>query len=141
MEIDGQLLLFGGSLIAIFVLAALAKALGLGGTPRLTSAEQVESAANEVVDGYEVAEFVIDAVGASALARDAQDRLMLIKRHGNRFAGRILQPAASARQEGMSLVIDSGEARFGTVSLLLDNPEHADAWAQAINRLENSNDA
>jgi hypothetical protein len=57
---------------------------------------------------------------------------MLIKRHGNRFAGRVLGPGAAARIECGSLEVDCGEARFGKVVLTLTDPQ---AWATAINRL------
>ena len=41
-------------------------------------------------------EIALDDNGCAAIALDRQDRVMLIKRHGNQFAGRILTEAASA---------------------------------------------
>jgi hypothetical protein len=58
---------------------------------------------------------------------------MVIKRHGNRFAGRLLGPAASARIDGNALVVEPGEARFGAVTV--STPQAA-AWAETINRLQ-----
>ena len=126
----------GGSLVAILMLASLAWWLKLGGAPRLDSAEAVARAAGEVEDGF--APLAIAHDGAAALARDAQGRIMVIKRHGNRFAGRVLGPGAAARLAGGTLEVDPGEPRFGKVILTLPD---AEAWADAINRLDERQDA
>jgi len=135
--VDAQILQFVGSLIAIFLLAALAKLLGLGGGSELSSAASVQRAANEVVDGFVVADFAVDANGESALALDSQGQVMVLKRHGNRIAGRLLQHIASAKVLGSKLIVDSGEARYGTVVLHIDNHE---AWVVAIDRLSEASD-
>jgi len=127
-----------GSLAAILALAGLAWWLKLGGSPRLASEADVSRAANEVEDGFLPVAAACDAGGAAALARDAAGRIMLIRRHGNRFAGRVLGPAASVRLDGARLVIDPGEARFGTVSLDLADTQ---AWADAINRVSRAGHA
>ena len=57
---------------------------------------------------------------------------MLIKRHGNRFAGRILSRTATVREQVDSIEVDPGDPRFGTVRLALDDPNF---WVDAINRL------
>jgi len=130
------LLQFGGSLVAILALAGLARWLGLGGTPRLATAEDVRRIAGELVDGFACRRLSHDREGAAALVEDAAGRVMLIKRHGNRFAGRILGPEARARlQDGpgaAALVVDCGEPRFGKV--ILDLPDQV-AWAQTINAI------
>ena len=97
----------------------------------------------EVVDGFTPAAIALDRRGGGAHSvRDLEGRIMLIKRHGNRFAGRILGPGAQARllQDlgPATLAIDCGEARFGTVLLALPAPE---AWAEAINRIDHRHDA
>lgn len=126
----------GISLVAILALAGLAWWLKLGGAPRLDSQEAVARAAGEVEDGFAPTMAACDAEGASALARDDAGRIMVIRRHGNRFAGRVLCPAAVAKVEirpgEYNLVIDPGEARFGKVFLTLPD---AQAWADAINRV------
>lgn len=129
---DGQLLQFVGSLIAIFLLAGLARLLGLGGKPRLKTAQQVQRAAGEVFDGFAVESFALDADGASAILRDQQGAIMVIKRHGNQFAGRLLDARANITSDGPNLVVDPGDARFGTVSLHLDDPA---PWADLVNQL------
>jgi hypothetical protein len=128
-----------GSLVAILLLAGLAWWLRLGGTPKLDSDEAVRRAANEVEFGFDPVTIARDAQGRAALARDASGRIMVIKRHGNRWVGRVLTPAASARlQGGAALAADCGEVRFGQVVLTLPDPE---AWADAINALSQPRDA
>ena len=132
MDIPPLILQTGGSLVAILALFALARWLKLGGKPRLNDEEAVRLAASEVSDGYEAERCSISRDGAAALVRDGSGRIMVIKRHGNRFAGRILDRSSSVREEVDALVVDPGEARFGKVRLSLDDPAY---WADAINRL------
>jgi hypothetical protein len=131
-----------GSLVAILALAGLAWWLKLGGAPRLDSEAAVNRAAGEVEDGFSPVTIACDAEGASALARDSAGRIMVLKRHGNRFAGRVLGPGASVRAEehpgGFNLVVDPRESRFGKVFLTLPD---AQAWADAINRVDGPQDA
>ena len=132
MEIPPLLLQFGGSLLAIFALYALARALKLGGKPTLGSESDVQVATGEVMDGFVVQRVSIARGGIAALARDSEGQIMVIKRHGNRFAGRVLTSEVHVREEVDALVVDTGEARFGKVRLSLDDPAY---WADAINRL------
>lgn len=130
---SGLALQTAASLAAILALVGIAWWLKLGGDPRLDHEFGVRRAAGEVEDGFTPVDTACDKAGAGALARDADGRIMVIKRHGNRFAGRVLGPGASARLEetpaGTSLVVDPGEPRFGTVTLTLPEPA---AWAAAI---------
>lgn len=132
MEISPLLLQFGGSLIAILSLYWLSRALKLGGKPALRDEDDVRLAANEVLDGYEAKRISIARGGAAALVRDDAGQIMVIKRHGNQFAGRILSNKASVREAVDLLAIDTGESQFGEVRLALDDPAY---WADAINRL------
>lgn len=129
-----------GSLVAILALAGLAWWMKLGGNPALDSDAAVRRAAGEVEDGFAPVATAHD--GKAALARDAQGRIMVIKRHGNRFAGRVLGPGARTEilpDPGIAmLVVDSGEVRFGKVFLALDD---AQTWADAINRVSRAQDA
>jgi hypothetical protein len=131
-----------GSLVAILALAGLAWWLKLGGTPRLDSEEAVARAAGEVEEGFAPVTTARDAEGSAALARDGAERIMVIKRHGNRFAGRVLGAAAQARiwrdSGETALEVDPGEPRFGKVFLTLPD---AQAWADAINQLDGQQDA
>lgn len=139
MAIPPLVLQTAGSLVAILLLAGLAWWLRLGGTTSLGSDDAVRRAADEVEVGFDPVTIARDIEGRAALVRDAAGRIMVIKRHGNRFAGRVLTLAASARLHGdAALAVDCGEARFGQVVLALPAPE---AWAQAINALSKAQDA
>lgn len=142
MSLPPLVLQTAGSLVAILALAGLAWWLKLGGTPVLDSEEAVRRAAGEVEDGFAPVAIACDAEGAGALARDAAGRIMVIRRHGNRFAGRVLGPLASAsladNPGAYNLLVDPGEARFGRVFLTLPD---AQAWAAAINRVHEAQDA
>lgn len=132
MDIQPLLFQFGGSLIAIFALFGLVRLLGLGGRPALQDDEAVRAAASEVEDGFEAVRISISRDRAAALARDTEGRIMLLKRHGNRFAGRVLSGGARVREEVDGIVVDPFDARFGSVRLSVSD---ASAWADAINRL------
>ena len=121
-----------GSLLAILAIYGLTRWLGLGGKPILANEETVLIVANGVEDGFVSVRTSISRNGAAALARDSSGRIMLIKRHGNQFSGRILDRRARVREEVDALVIDSGEAQFGSVKLTLKDPGF---WTDAINRL------
>jgi hypothetical protein len=131
-----------GSLVAILLLAGLAWWLRLGGAPRLASAADVIRAAGEVEDGFIPVSTACDTEGSGALARDVDGRIMVIRRHGNRFAGRILTSAARALREDhpgeFNIIVDAGEARFGKACLTIAEP---DSWADAINALSQPQDA
>ncbi len=132
MELNPLIVQFGGSLIAILVLAGIAWWMKLGGKPGLSDEAAVARAAAEVEDGFEPVRISIARSGAAALARDENGRIMVIKRHGNRFAGRILTRSAGVREEVDGLVVDSGEPRFGAVRLSVNDAAY---WADTINRL------
>ncbi|MEO0591755.1 MAG: hypothetical protein AAFZ11_14525 [Pseudomonadota bacterium] len=127
-----MLLQFVGSLIAIFALVGLALLLKLGGRPKLSDDGSVALAAGEVEDGFEAMRSSIARDGSAALARDGKGRIIVIKRHGNKFAGRILTNAASVREEVDALIVDPHETQFGRVRLTLSDAPY---WADAINRL------
>lgn len=136
------LLQTAASAVAILALTGLAWWMKLGRLPPIDDAEAVRRAAGEVEDGFDPVAWSCDSEGDGALARDAGGRIMVIRRHGNRFAGRILGPTASAGLEvhtrGSWLVVDPGERRFGKVFLSIPD---AQAWAEAINRLDGRKDA
>lgn len=127
-----MLLQFGASLIAVLALAGIAALLRLGGRARLNDEAEVASAMREVDDGFHARRCSIARGGQAAIARDPEGRIMVIKRHGNKFAGRVLTSAAYASEEVDALVVDCGETRFGSVRLALSDAPY---WADAINRL------
>ncbi|MEM1194816.1 MAG: hypothetical protein AAGH57_01825 [Pseudomonadota bacterium] len=132
MDLSPMLLQFGASLAAIFALAGLAVLLKLGGNPTLRDEAAVALAAGEAEDGFKAERSSIARGGKAALARDPSGRIMVIKRHGNKFVGRLLSSNASCREVVDALVVDAGDAQFGTVRLSLSDAPY---WADAINRL------
>lgn len=140
---------FGVSLLAIVLLAALAYGLKLGPAPKLATGQDVANAAREAVDGFVAQEWAASSDGSAALAKDKDGRLMLLKLHGNRFAGRLLGAAASAQLSdarssdvghsgATAIEVTSGERQFGSVILLIENPE---TWAEAVNALRHKHNA
>lgn len=119
-------------MLAIFTLFLIARALRLGGTRLFETDESVRFAASEVEDGFEALRISIAKGGRAALASDDQGRIMIIKSHGNQFAGRILTSEARVSEEVDAIIVDCGDARFGSVRLSLDQPA---PWVDAINRL------
>ncbi len=132
MEIPPLLIQFGGSIIAILAIYLLARAMGLGTTPKLTDEAAVQHAANEVKDGFSPVRIAIARGGAAALARDVDGQIMVIKRHGNQFVGRVLTRSAKVCEVVDAIEIDPRETQFGTVRLSIVDPGY---WADAINRL------
>lgn len=132
MDVNPMLLQFGASLIAIFALAGLAVLLKLGGNPTLPDEVAVTLAAGEVEDGFKTERSSISRGGKAALTRDPSGRIMVIKRHGNKFAGRILTSSSSCREVVDALVVETGDAQFGAVRLSLKDAPY---WANAINRI------
>ena len=132
MNLPPELIQFIGSLIAIFALAGLAHWLKLGRKPKLINATQAQIAADEVCDGYVPNQIALDVHGEGAIMQDALGHVLVLKRHGNKFAGRILEPIASATVEGRTLTIHSGERRYGKVIIKVEDPH---TWADTINTL------
>lgn len=132
MDIPPLLLQTAGSLAAILALAGLAWWLKLGGAPVLVGEDDIRRVAGEVEDGFVPLDWAVSRDHTAALARDAEGRIMLIRLHGNRFAGRMLGPGASARGVGGALEVDCGETWFGKTRLVIANPT---PWAEAINRI------
>lgn len=133
MEIPFALLQFTASLVAIVLLAGLAYWLGLGRPARFESDEDVRRAAREAIYGFEAEKVARDANGAAALARDRNGRIMLLRRHGSKFAGRLLSDRARVWLVGedgtAKLHIDCGEPGFADITLDIEAPE---VWARAI---------
>jgi len=132
MEIPPLILQILGSLVAILALAGLARALGLGTGATLTGDDEMREVAADLVDGFVAERVSIARGGAAALAKGADGRIMLIKRHGNKYAGRLLSGDARVREEVDALIVDCGDRTFGSQRLSLNDPGY---WADAINRL------
>ena len=128
-----QLLQLGGSILAILALWWLAIKLGLGGDVRIRDEGHARQLAEDAVYGFIPAELVIDRAGMGALLRDAAGRVMLLRRHGGKFAARLLDSHSFARLDRNFLTVANGEKRFGDFTL--DLGEQAPIWASSQRRL------
>ena len=111
-----QLTIFGGSIVAVLVLALLARLLGLGGA-RIGSAEEARAAAEAMIPGFEGGAVMIGSDGKAALVRGGAGDAALLKIHGARIAARHLRAPLAGTPAPDGLAFDSGDARFGTVVL------------------------
>ena len=122
-----------GSLVAILVLAWIARWMKLGGDPRIASPEQALALADDAICGFSAEAVVVDRAGIGALVRDAANRVLLIRQHGSHFAARELTSHAGVRLDGRFLTITTDDRRFGTITL--DLGEQAQVWAASLRRL------
>jgi hypothetical protein len=131
--VTSALLQLGVSLLAVLALAGFAAWLGLGGDVRLRSEDEAKEIAGLAVSGFDPVEVALDRAGIGALLRDAEDRVMLIRRHGVHFAARLLRGFDGARLDRNLLTLSTNEATFGTVTL--DLGSQAQAWAASLRRI------
>lgn len=128
-----QLLQFGGSLLAILVLAWLAARMGLGGEPRIRDAGHARELADEVLCGFEPVDIAVDRAGYGALLRDANGRVLLLRRHGVHFVGRLLGARTTGILNRNLLTVETPESSFGKVTF--DLGPAAQEWAASFRRL------
>lgn len=125
--------LFLASLVAVLLLGLATRRLGLGGEPRIRNAEHARELADDAVYGFDPVAVAVDRAGYGALLRDAEGRVMLLRRHGAHFAARMLNASTTARLDRSFLTITAGDRFFGTVTLNLG--QEAQVWASSFRRL------
>lgn len=135
----GQLLQIGGSLIAILLLAGLAHKLRLGGDERILGEDHARRLGDEAISGFDPVDIVIDRAGYGALLRDARGRILILRRHGTHFAGRLIENRPDARLDQGFLTISADDKAFGAVTLNLG--PNAQIWAASLRRLKAAGDA
>jgi hypothetical protein len=129
--VTGKLVQFGGSLLAIFALAWIALKLGLGGDARIRDEAHLLDLVDEALHGFDPVDIAIGRDGLSALARDGEGRVIVLRRHGSHFASRVIDRAARVERTGDTLTVDTGDRRFGEVAL--DLGTDAGVWAERLN--------
>ena len=108
-----KLIVLGGSLVAILLLALAARLLRLGGK-RIASEAEAMAEAEAILSGFEATGAVIGSDGQAALVHGRDGSAALLKVHGARIAARrVSAPRAEAVADGVR--VDSGEALFGAV--------------------------
>jgi hypothetical protein len=107
-----------GSLVAVLLLAQVARWMGLGAThERIRDEGHAIQLAEEAECGFDGVAADVDAAGYGAIVRNAAGAMMLIRAHGNRFAARRIDRGFTARLDRNRLWLASGERTFGAVEL------------------------
>lgn len=122
-----------GSVVAILFLAWFARWLELGGDERIRDEGQARVIADQILSGFDPVDIAIDKAGVGALMRDAQGRHLLVRRHGAKFAGRLLDRYSETRLDQNFLTVGTGEKTFGKVTLNLGS--QAQHWAAGLRHL------
>lgn len=123
----------GLSLLAIVLVWLLVRYLGLGGDPRIRDEQTARRLAGEALFGFSAVDVAVDRAGIGALLRDAEGRVMLLRRHGAHFAGRLLDQGTMAQLNRNFLTVAPGDRWFGAVTL--DLGQQAQVWAGSFRRL------
>lgn len=111
---------FAGSLAAVLALAGVARLLALGPDEPVT-AERAAAAAEARLIGFTARHAVAATDGRAALVLGAGGEAALVKASGVELALRRLAWPLDWHRQGESIVIDSGEAMFGRVTLPCDD--------------------
>jgi hypothetical protein len=119
--------------ILIIGLYHLARAMQLGGDVRIRDEAHARELADAAISGFAPQDIALDRARIGALLRDANGRVLVLRRHGSHFAARLLPDHAGVRLDRQFLTLTPGEPRFGTITLEL-GPE-AQAWAASLRRL------
>lgn len=121
------------SLVAVLLIAAIARWMKLGGDVRIRDEAEARVLADQSVCGFNPSEVVVDRAGIGALLKDAEGRQMLIRRNGAHFVGRLLDRDVVARLDRNFLTIGTGERTFGKITL--DLGKNAQYWAAGLRHL------
>lgn len=129
----GQIVLIAASLAAVLFLSWIAHRLHLGGDRRIADEQEARRLADEAICGFEAVDVALDRAGVGALLRDADGRILLLRRHGSHFAARLLDSRAKVSLDRSFLSLGTSDRRFGTVTL--DLGAKAAVWAASLRRI------
>jgi hypothetical protein len=121
------------SLVMVLAIYGLARMLRLGGDVRIGDADHAARLAAAAFPGFAAEDITLDRARIGALVRDNGGRVLLIRRHGARFVGSELTSHAGIRLDRHTLTLETGDRRFGT--LTLDLGADAQIWAASLRRL------
>jgi len=107
-----------GSLAAILAVAALVHFLKLGDTSIESEAHAIQLAEDNV-SGFAGDKAIVSQDKEAAVVLGNNTNAALIKRHGAQFAIREVELPLNLKQDGDVHIIDSGELRFGRITLSL----------------------
>lgn len=106
----------GGSIVAILILAGVARMLRLGES-KIASAADARRFAEEALVGFEARHALVGQDGNAALVA-GNGAIAVLKRHGAQVAVRRLLPPLRFREAVEGVTIETGERLFGAVTLL-----------------------
>ncbi|MFA5965913.1 MAG: hypothetical protein WC804_18000 [Sphingomonas sp.] len=106
----------GGSIVAILILAGVARMLRLGES-KIASAADARRLAEEALVGFEARHALVGQDGNAALVA-GNGAIAVLKRHGAQVAVRRLLPPLRFREAVEGVTIETGERLFGAVTLL-----------------------
>ncbi|CAN5387468.1 hypothetical protein BH10PSE14_BH10PSE14_36070 [soil metagenome] len=106
----------GGSIVAILLLAGVARMLRLGES-RISSAADARRFAEEALAGFEARHALVGQDGNAALVA-GNGTIAVLKRHGAQVAVRRLLPPLRIREAVEGVTVETGERLFGAVTLL-----------------------
>lgn len=129
----GLVLQAAGSLLAILLVYALVRAFRLGEDVRIASEAEARALAEEARCGFDPVEVALDRARIGALLRNNAGEVMLVRRHGARFAARLLTSHAGVRLDQGFLTLSTDDPHFGSVTL--DLGAQAQIWAASLRRL------
>ncbi len=113
-----------GSLTAVLAVAALVHFMKLGETA-IESETHAMRLAEDNLSGFTAEAAIVSQDGKAAIVRGTGNTVALVKRHGAQFAMREVKLPLILKQDGKATIVDSGEKRFGRVTLSLPK-QHAD---------------
>lgn len=122
-----------GSLAAILFVYALVRRLGLGEDVRIADEAEARILAESAHCGFAPVAVALDRARIGALLRNKAGEVMLIRRHGARFAARLLTSHAGVRLDQGFLTLSTDDPHFGSVTL--DLGTQAQVWAASLRRL------
>lgn len=128
-----ELIQLAASLAAVFFVAWLVRAMGLGADPRIQDAAHAIRLADEAETGFGGVEVARDRAGFAAIVRNADGRMMLVRAHGNHFAARPVDGDVVGRLDKDFLTLTTPERTFGSVTLQLG--KDAGVWASRMRGL------
>lgn len=122
-----------GSLVAILLVYVLVRALRLGDDVRIADETEALALAEDARCGFAPVEVALDRARIGALLRNRAGEVMLVRRHGARFAARLLTSHAGVRLDQGFLTLSTDDPHFGTITL--DLGAEAQIWAASLRRL------
>jgi len=105
----------GGSIAAILFLAGVAWALGLG-RAEIADEAQAMREAEDALSGFEAVRATVSADRRAAMVHGRDGSVAALKLHGAQIAARRIE-AARVAETGEGWTLDSGERRFGRVTV------------------------